>query len=50
MTRFYGGLLAGAVEVCIAVPSDLTPRIQEAHTVAAHLICEIVERDLAAGG
>ena len=50
LTGEGGGLLAGAVEVCIAVPSDLTPRIQEAHTVAAHLICEIVERDLAAGG
>jgi D-sedoheptulose 7-phosphate isomerase len=47
LTGRGGGALAGAVEVCIAVPADETPRIQEAHTVVAHLVCELVERALA---
>ncbi|HWT23030.1 MAG TPA: SIS domain-containing protein [Solirubrobacteraceae bacterium] len=50
LTGAGGGALADAVDLCIAVPSDATPRIQEAHTVVAHLICEMVERDLATGG
>jgi D-sedoheptulose 7-phosphate isomerase len=48
LTGRRGGALASAVDVCIAVPADETPRIQEAHTVVAHLLCELVERDLAA--
>ncbi len=28
-------------------PSDETPRIQEAHTLVAHVLCELVERALA---
>jgi D-sedoheptulose 7-phosphate isomerase len=47
LTGEPGGALAGAVDHCIAVPADATPRIQEAHIVVAHLICELVERDLA---
>ena len=48
LTGAGGGALASAVDVCIAVPAHATARIQEAHSVVAHLICEIVERDLAA--
>ena len=47
LTGADGGALASAVDVCIAVPADSTPRIQEAHTVVGHLLCEIVERELA---
>ena len=47
LTGADGGALAPAVDVCIAVPADSTPRIQEAHTVVGHLLCEIVERELA---
>src|SRR3954454_5155805 len=47
LTGAGGGALASAVDLCIAVPADTTPRIQEAHTVVAHLLCEIVERELA---
>jgi D-sedoheptulose 7-phosphate isomerase len=42
-----GGALKGAADVCIAVPSDATPRIQEAHTLVGHVLCELVERDFA---
>jgi D-sedoheptulose 7-phosphate isomerase len=48
LTGADGAALAAAVDLCIAVPADETPRIQEAHTVVAHLMCELVERDLAA--
>jgi len=34
------------VDVCINVPSDDTPRIQEAHIMIGHIICEIVEKEL----
>ena len=38
-----GGKLAGLVDTAFIVPSQDTPRIQEAHITAAHAICEIVE-------
>ena len=47
LTGAGGGALHAAVDVCIEVPSDATPRIQEAHTVVAHILCELVERDIA---
>ncbi|KJR99425.1 MAG: phosphoheptose isomerase [Peptococcaceae bacterium BRH_c4a] len=33
-------------DYCVAVPSESTPRIQEAHILIGHLICEYVERSL----
>jgi D-sedoheptulose 7-phosphate isomerase len=36
-----------AADICIVVSSDETPRIQEGHTLVAHLLCELVERTLA---
>lgn len=41
-----GGLLAERSDICLRVPSSDTPRIQEAHILAGHIICEIVERRL----
>jgi len=38
-----GGKLASLVDVAIVIPSDVTPRIQEAHLALAHALCEIVE-------
>ena len=38
-----GGKLKGAVDFCLHAPSDSTPLIQQAHIVAAHLICGLVE-------
>ena len=31
---------------CICVPSIITPRIQEAHIMIGHIICEIVEKKI----
>ncbi len=47
LTGGSGGRLADTVDLCITVPSASTPRIQEAHTLVAHLICELAERALA---
>jgi len=31
-------------DVVISIPSKETPRIQEAHILVGHIICEFVER------
>lgn len=33
-------------DLCIKVPSDCTPRIQESHILIGHIICAIVEENL----
>jgi D-sedoheptulose 7-phosphate isomerase len=42
----HGGKLPGLVQHAICIPSDCTPRIQEAHILTGHILCEIIERDL----
>jgi D-sedoheptulose 7-phosphate isomerase len=41
-----GGELKRCAQRCLCVPSDDTPRIQEAHILIGHIVCEIVEREL----
>jgi len=41
-----GGQLRERVEYCFCAPSRETPRIQEAHIMIGHLLCEIVEDEL----
>lgn len=41
-----GGKLKNAPNIEMIVPSDNTPRIQEAHLMILHIICEIVENKL----
>ncbi len=41
-----GGLLKNAVDICLKIPSDNTPRIQECHITVGHIICFIVEKEL----
>ena len=41
-----GGALKNTSSVEIIVPSDNTPRIQEAHLMILHIICELVEKEL----
>ncbi|MCU0888145.1 MAG: SIS domain-containing protein [Rubritepida sp.] len=38
-----GGKMAALCELCLRVPSDSTPRIQEGHEVLGHAICAMVE-------
>lgn len=42
-----GGKLAGAVDFCVRVPTEDTPRVQELCMLLGHTLCEIVERELA---
>ena len=39
-------LLSQIADVSIRVPSDSTPRIQEAHITIGHIVCEIIENAL----
>lgn len=41
-----GGKLKEIADICLQVPSDDTPRIQEIHIMLGHIICEIIEKDL----
>lgn len=46
LTGKTGGKLRNAVDHCICIPSDQTPRIQEAHILTGHILCELVEESL----
>lgn len=41
-----GGRVAGMVDLALTVPSPETPRIQEAHQLIIHIICDLVEKEL----
>ena len=41
-----GGALKNKADICLAIPSSDTPRIQEGYMLAGHIICEIVEKEL----
>jgi phosphoheptose isomerase len=42
-----GGSCLGLADVELLIPEEVTARIQEAHKVIVHLLCELVEPDLA---
>jgi D-sedoheptulose 7-phosphate isomerase len=46
LTGATGGKLKGAVDHCICVPSNETPRIQECHILIGHIISELVEQTI----
>ena len=41
-----GGAMAERCTVCLRMPSDETPKIQEGHELLGHLICGMVEREM----
>jgi len=43
LTGHSGGKMAALCDYCICVPSQDTPRIQEAHTLIAHTLCAVIE-------
>jgi D-sedoheptulose 7-phosphate isomerase len=47
MTGAGGGKVAAVVDVCVRVPSEDTPRVQELCMMLGHTLCELVERELA---
>lgn len=46
LTGKSGGKASELCDICIKVPSEETPRIQESHILIAHIICCIVEEEL----
>jgi D-sedoheptulose 7-phosphate isomerase len=44
LTGDTGGILKGAADHCICVPSNITARIQECHILIGHIISELVEQ------
>jgi D-sedoheptulose 7-phosphate isomerase len=46
LTGEYVGEMAKLCNICIQVPSNETPRIQEVHLLIEHIICGIVEDNL----
>jgi D-sedoheptulose 7-phosphate isomerase len=46
LTGKIGGKLHSTVDHCICIPSDQTARIQEAHILTGHILCELVEESL----
>jgi D-sedoheptulose 7-phosphate isomerase len=48
LTGHDGGPMGKMADISIIVPSKVTARIQEAHIILAHAICELVEEHFAA--
>ena len=46
LTGCTGGKGADLCDICIKVPSQETPRIQESHILIGHILCCIVEENL----
>lgn len=46
LTGAGGGSMAARCDLCIKIPSDSTPRIQETHIVVGHTICAYIEEAL----
>jgi D-sedoheptulose 7-phosphate isomerase len=46
MTGEDGGKLKSLVDYCLSVTADHTARIQEAHILIGHILCEIVEEEM----
>ena len=47
LTGESGGQMRSLCDLCLCVPSQSTPRIQEMHITIGHAICEILEARLA---
>jgi len=46
LTGNDGGAIAKIADLSLIVPSNSTPRIQEAHILIGHILCEMVEHQL----
>jgi len=46
LTGATGGKLRKDADYLIAVPSDVTPHIQESHIMIGHVLCYLVEKEL----
>lgn len=46
MTGESGGAMKALCDLLINVPSQHTPRVQEAHILVGHILCELVEKEI----
>lgn len=46
LTGKTGGEMPASSDLCLQVPTDETPRIQEMHILIGHILCQICERAL----
>lgn len=46
LTGEKGGKMSEMCDYCIRVPSNETPRVQEAHILIGHIICAVVEETI----
>ena len=46
LTGRSGGNMSLLCDLCLKVPSDDTPKIQEAHIMIGHIICSMIENSL----
>lgn len=46
LTGESGGSLKSISDICVRIPSADTPRIQEAHILIGHIMCELIEKEL----
>ncbi len=44
-----GGAIQDTVDLCLSVPANSTPRIQECHILLGHILCEVIEAQLFSG-
>ncbi|QOY55210.1 D-sedoheptulose 7-phosphate isomerase [Candidatus Sulfurimonas marisnigri] len=50
LTGRDGGEMAKLADIALVVPSESTPRIQEAHILIGHIICDIIEKETFGNG
>jgi len=48
-TGASGGDMLPLCDVCLRIPSDETPKIQEGHIIVGHIVCGLVEQRLFGG-
>lgn len=46
LTGASGGKMATECDLCLKIPSTVTPRIQEVHILIGHLLCAFVEQGM----
>ena len=46
LTGISGGEMNNICDFIIKVPSDDTPRIQEAHILLGHILCQLIEEEM----
>ena len=46
LTGAAGGQMETGCDLCLKIPSTITPRIQEAHILVGHLLCAFIERGM----